>query len=329
MNDIISELANKCNLGCLLESPKRIEGGLLNKMFKVSTTKGNFAFKLINPEVIKRKEGIKNILFTEKVSNIAKKNGIKCISAIEIKNELIHSIKDNYFLIFDWFEGRPIREAELNEDKIKIIAKELSKLHKIDYSSLKNECDIYYELDEINFDFYLSKIKEENIYNLVKEIKNRFSNLDKESIVCLKKIKDKKVISHRDLDLPNVLWNNENMPVIIDWETSGWVNPTLEVIDTAWNWAGGKDFFDKNKYSIFINTYEKEGGNLDDYEIAFKADYKAKLRWFEYNLKRITIFDFLDEEEKKLGEKEVFRSADEIIKFDDYKNDMLNYNKNI
>ena len=329
MNEIISELIKKCNLGSLLEPPKKIEGGLLNKMFKVSTTKGNFAFKLINPEVVKRKDGIKNILFTEKVSNIAKLNGIKCISAIEINNELIHSINGKYFLIFDWFDGRPINESELAEDKIKTVAKELCKLHKIEYNNLKNECDITYELDEINFDFYLSKIKDKNIYNLVKEIKNRFSNLDKESIESLKKIKDKKVISHRDLDLPNVLWNSENIPVIIDWETSGWVNPTLEVIDTAWNWAGGKDFFDKNKYSIFVNTYEKEGGNLDDYEIAFKADYKAKLRWFEYNLKRITIFDFLDEEEKKLGEKEVLRSADEIIKFDDYKNDMLNYNKNI
>ena len=329
MNEIISELIKKCNLGSLLEPPKKIEGGLLNKMFKVSTTKGNFAFKLINPEVVKRKDGIKNILFTEKVSNIAKLNGIKCISAIEINNELIHSINGKYFLIFDWFDGRPLNESELTEDKIKTVAKELCKLHKIEYNNLKNECDITYELDEINFDFYLSKIKDKNIYNLVKEIKNRFSNLDKESIESLKNIKDKKVISHRDLDLPNVLWNSENIPVIIDWETSGWVNPTLEVIDTAWNWAGGKDFFDKNKYSIFVNTYEKEGGNLDDYEIAFKADYKAKLRWFEYNLKRITIFDFLDEEEKKLGEKEVLRSADEIIKFDDYKNDMLNYNKNI
>jgi Ser/Thr protein kinase RdoA (MazF antagonist) len=329
MNEIILELVNKCDLGNISGLPKKIEGGLLNKMFKVSTTKGNYAFKLINPEVAKRKDGIKNLIFTEKVSNIAKLNGIKCISAIEINNELIHSINGKYFLIFDWFDGRPINESELTEDKIKTVAKELCKLHKIEYNNLKNECDITYELDEINFDFYLSKIKDKNIYNLVKEIKNRFSNLDKESIESLKKIKDKKVISHRDLDLPNVLWNSENIPVIIDWETSGWVNPTLEVIDTAWNWAGGKDFFDKNKYSIFVNTYEKEGGNLDDYEIAFKADYKAKLRWFEYNLKRITIFDFLDEEEKKLGEKEVLRSADEIIKFDDYKNDMLNYNKNI
>ena len=323
MNEIISELLKKCNLGILLDQPKKIEGGLLNKIYKVSTTKGNYALKLINPEVIKRKNGIKNILFTEKVSNIAKLNGINCIPAKEINKELIHTINNNNFLIFDWFEGRPITEEELTEDKIKKISKELCLLHKIDFSSLKNECDINYELNEINFDFYLSEIKNKNIYNLVKEIKNRFTELDKESINCLKLLKDKQVISHRDLDLPNVLWNKENLPVIIDWETSGWVNPTLEVIDTAWNWAGGKDFFDKNKFRIFLDNYTKEGGNLNDYEIAFKADYKAKLRWFEYNLKRITVFDFLDEEEIKLGEKEVIRSADEIIKFDEYKNDMI------
>ena len=323
MNEIISELLIKCDLGSLLESPEKIEGGLLNKIFKVSTTKGNFAFKLLNLEVIKRKDGIKNILFTEKVSNIAKLSGIKCIPAKEINNKLIHSIKDNYFLIFDWFEGKSINEEELTEDKIKKISKELCLLHKIDFSKVEKECDIFYELNEIDFDYYLSKIKNQNIYNIIKEIKNRFSELDKESINSLKLLQNKQVISHRDLDLPNVLWNNEDNPVIINWETSGWVNPTLEVIDTAWNWSGGKDYFDKNKYILFLDTYVKEGGNLDDYQIAFKADYKAKLRWFEYNLKRITIFEGLDEEEINLGEKEVMRSADEIIKFDQYRNYMI------
>ena len=154
------------------------------------------------------------------------------------------------------------------------------------------------------------------------DVKNRFSELDKESIKNMEYIKNNLVISHRDLDLPNILWDKNGVPVIIDWETSGLVNPTLEVIDTAWNWAGGKDYFDKNKYKSFLDTYAEQGGKLEDYDKAFKADYKAKLRWFEYNLKRITIFDFLDEEEKILGEKEAIRSADEIKKFDYYSNDM-------
>ena len=322
MNEIIKKIISKYDLGKQIEEPKRIEGGLLNKMFKISTNKGNYALKVINPEVMTREDGKKNIIFTEKVSNIAKSKGIKCIPAYEINGELIHSIEDKHFLIFDWFEGKPITEEELSLEKCNKIAKELALLHKIDFSSIKNECNIYYELDEINFDFYLSKIKNEKIKNLLNDVKNRFSELDKESIKNMEYIKNNLVISHRDLDLPNILWDKNDEPVIIDWETSGLVNPTLEVIDTAWNWAGGKDYFDKNKYKSFLDTYVEQGGKLEDYDTAFNADYNAKLRWFEYNLKRITIFDFLDEEEKILGEKEVIRSADEIKKFDFYSNDM-------
>ncbi len=322
MNEIIKNLIIKCNLGEIIEAPKRIEGGLLNKIFKISTTKGNYALKLLNPEVISRKDGKKNIIFTEKVSNIAKLKGIKCISAHEINGELIHSIENKHFLIFDWFEGKPITEEELTLEKCNKIAKELALLHRINFNEIKNDCDIYYELDEINFDFYLSKINNKEIKKLLNEVKDRFSELDKESIKNMEYIKNNLVISHRDLDLPNILWDKNDEPVIIDWETSGLVNPKLEVIDTAWNWAGGKDFFDKNKYKSFLDTYVQEGGKLEDYDKAFKADFKAKLRWFEYNLKRITMFDFLDDEEKKLGEKEVIRSADEIKKFDFYSLDM-------
>ena len=137
MKKIINDLILKCNLGKIIEEPKKIEGGLLNKMFKISTTKGNYAIKLLNPEVMSRKEGKKNVIFTEKVSNIAKSKGIKCISAYEINGELIHSIEDKNFLIFDWFEGCPVTEEELTLDKCNIIAKELSLLHRIDFSSIK------------------------------------------------------------------------------------------------------------------------------------------------------------------------------------------------
>lgn len=323
MNKIIEELILACNLGVINEEPKKVEGGLLNKMFKVSTTTGNYAIKLLNPEVMSRENGKKNIELTEKISNIAKLNGIKCIPAHEINGQLIHSIKNYNFLIFDWFEGKPISDEQLTIEKCNKIAKELALLHRIDFNKVKNECTKYYELDEINFDFYIPKLTNKEIITLLKDVSDKFKKLDKESIKCMNMIKDKLVISHRDLDLPNVLWDINEEPVIIDWETSGLVNPTLEVIDTAWNWAGGKDYFDKNKYQNFLETYVKEGGNLEDYEIAFKADFKAKLSWFEYNLKRITIFDFLDEEEKALGEKEVLRSADEIQKFDLYSQSMI------
>ena len=101
----------------------------------------------------------KKIIFTENVSNIAKSKGIKCIPAYKINGELIHSIEDKNFLIFEWFEGKPITEEEITLEKCNKIAKELAFLHKIDFSSIKNECNIYYKLNETNFDFYLLKKK--------------------------------------------------------------------------------------------------------------------------------------------------------------------------
>ena len=322
MNEIIKQLISKCDLGILIEEPKRIEGALLNKMFKISTNKGVYVLKALNPEILSREDGKKNAIFTEKVSNIVKSKGIKCIPAYEINGELLHSIEDKHFLIFDWFEGKSITEEELTIEKCNKIAKELALLHQIDFSSIKNECNIYYDLDEINFDFYLSKIKNEKIKNLLNEVKNRFSQLDKESIKNMEYFKNKQVISHRDLDLRNILWDKNDEPVIIDWESCGLINPTSEAIDTAWYWAGGKDYFDKIKYKSFLDTYVEQGGKLEDYDKSFKAVYKPRFNWLEFNLKRITIFDSLDEEEKKLGEKIVISLVDDIKKFDFYSNDM-------
>ena len=41
MNEIIKKLISKNGLGVLKEVPKKIEDGLLNKMFKIATNKGN------------------------------------------------------------------------------------------------------------------------------------------------------------------------------------------------------------------------------------------------------------------------------------------------
>ncbi len=41
------------------------------------------------------------------------------------------------------------------------------------------------------------------------------------------------MISHTDLDRKNVIWQ-KNVPFIIDWEASGYINPTIELIQVAW-----------------------------------------------------------------------------------------------
>jgi len=317
IDNVINKLLEKCDLGGLVDLPIRVSGGLLNRMYKVKTTKGTFAIKQLNPEVMKRKDSLNNHIFAEKVANIAKEKGISCLPAKLIDGSSIQEIEGMYFSIFDWFNGKPIIDEELTIKKCKIVAKELAKLHNIDFSELENNCKAYYDLKEIDWNFYLDKITNVEIKELLNKNIARYSILDKNSIKALNCISNNIVISHRDLDLPNILWN-ENKLMIIDWESTGIVNPVMEVIDTAWNWSGGQNYFDINKFNTFISSYEENGGKIKDFNKAIEADFKAKFGWLEYNLKRVCGIECLDKEEKMLGEKEVIRTIDEINKFDYY-----------
>ncbi len=315
MNIQIKQLVEKCKLGIIQEEPTRVSGGLLNRLYKVQTDKGTFAIKFLNPEVMKRKDAKRNHIFAETVSNKAKENNVNCLPAKIINGEIIQQVDEYSFLIFDWLEGKTVTDKEVTIETSKKIAKELLKIHKVNFGKLKEICKIYYNTKLIDWEFYIQKIENEKIQKMLKENIEKYKELDKQSVKSLEKISKNMVISHRDLDLPNVLWDKNETPVIIDWESAGLINPSMEVIDTAWNWSGGKDYFDKEKFSAFIITYKENSGNLEEFDEALKADYKAKFGWLEYNLKRICGIECIDDEEKILGEKEVIRTIDEINKF--------------
>ena len=160
-----------------------------------------------------------------------------------------------------------------------------------------------------------------------KSVKNQYLHTpkDKKATNVRKEISNNLVVSHRDLDLPNILWDANNNPTIIDWESSGVVNPCEELLETAWDWSGGQNYFDPEKFSCFLNTYKSNGGDLKDLDKAIYSNFKNKSGWLEYNLKRVCKLECLDEEEQKLGEKEVIRVINEIIIF--YKNieDLINF----
>lgn len=317
IDDVIEKLIKQCDLGNLKENPKRVSGGLLNRMYKIATDKGTYAIKLLNPEVMKRPTAIKRHIFAEKVASIAKENGIKSLPSKVINNKNIQKVNGYYFLVFDWVEGKAISEEELTLDKCKKVSVELAKLHKINFDDVKSETKSHYSKEEVDWEFYVQRMTNKKLKNLLLENKDKLHELDKKAIQALKIIENNIVISHSDLDLPNVLWVNDE-PMLIDWESVGAINPSMELIDTAWNWSGGQNYFDIEKFKLFVKTYEENGGDTSEFQLAIDANFKAKFGWLEYNLKRVCGIECLDKEEQILGEKEVERSIDEINKFNFY-----------
>ena len=314
---ILYKLINKLELGNIEQEICRVSGGLLNRMYKVISSSGVYAVKHLNPEVMKRPNAINNHIFAEKIANIAKINGIQCIAANVYNGYSLQEIDNNYFLIFDWFEGKSITDKEITLDKVKKVAKQLANLHQINFNNIPNSSDLGKSSIEVNWNYYLKKIDDTEIKELLARNINYLIELDKKSTIASLKNSHNKVISHRDLDLPNILWDNNENPVLIDWESSGLVNPCEELLETAWDWSGGQDYFDKEKFDCFIETYKLNGGNIETLKEAILANFKNKAGWLEYNMKRVCKIECLDEEEQKLSKKEVIRVINEIIKFYD------------
>ena len=315
INLLINNLINKLELGKLIDEPDRVMGGLLNRMYKVTTSNGIYAIKHLNPEVMKRENAKKNHILAEKIANMAKKNTINCLPAKIINGTALQEFEGNYFFIFDWFEGKAINEDEITINHVQKISALLAKLHNIDFGEIKNECNLGTEIIEVNWDFYISKVENKEIKELLINKKEYLTELDKMSTNARKEILNNLVVSHRDLDLPNILWDSNNIPTIIDWESSGVVNPCEELLETAWDWSGGQEYFDEEKFRYFIHTYKNNGGDLKDLGKAIYSNFKNKSGWLEYNLKRVCKLECIDDEEQQLGEKEVIRVVNEILKF--------------
>jgi len=126
------------------------------------------------------------------------------------------------------------------------------------------------------------------------------------------------VISHRDLDPKNVMWDQDN-PIIIDWEAAGYINPMQELIETAIYWSESEmENIDKERFLAVIGSYRKRYGTLHaNWRMVLVSGFLGKLGWLEYSLKRSLWIECTDEEEQKMGTTQVTGTINSIIRYAD------------
>ncbi|MGE0207183.1 MAG: phosphotransferase, partial [Candidatus Babeliales bacterium] len=132
------------------------------------------------------------------------------------------------------------------------------------------------------------------------------------------------VISHGDLDQKNVMWTDENQPLLIDWESARKLNPTYEIINAALDWSGITTGFNKELFCSMIYAYKEAGGIIDMRYIdaAFWGVLGNWINWMVYNIKRV--IEPQNFEEKKLGEAQVHQVLPTILNIYKVKHELIN-----
>lgn len=310
MNDYFKKVCSNLNLGFLIGDATVINGGITNRMYKVETTKGVYAVKIINKSNIRKNPRLlQNIELSENISNIAKENNINVISAIKFNNQYIQKIGDEKLLIYNWFDGKILLTREITLDNVKTIANMLARLHKIKIKHNIN-CTKYQKVDYQKY-YNLLKDNKEEWAKIFVENYNKLIEVYEKAYSCYCKLSNQKSYVHKDLNRTNIMWK-ENIPYIIDWETSTIGNPSLDFFNSAWFLTADVN---EEKYYTFAKEYLSINNLEDDINIASYAAIIDECNWLEFSLKRAIGIQSKDESEINLGKNSVVPSLTEILNY--------------
>lgn len=313
----IEKLVKQYRLGDRVLSIQEITGGLLHKMYKVQTEKAVFAIKELNPAVMSKKEAYNNFVVSERVARIAKRGGINAVCALQFNKKVVLNVDGSYFMVFDWIDAHALNAEQVQTEHCEIIGQTLAKIHNIDFFGQRIKRK-HVQASLLDFRRYIPLEKEPYAETLQADVE--LLSLNARAVAAINNLNDSLTVSHSDLDRKNVLWQNFT-PYIIDWEASGCVNPTAELVQTAWYWAGGDvENFDACKFERVIASYAQtyNGKMCADYDDLVYANLYPKLAWLEYNLNRSLV---KERETAQAADNEVTNSLKEIeycvSRFDD------------
>ncbi|MBR2717742.1 MAG: phosphotransferase [Clostridia bacterium] len=258
----LTKLCPLLQLGEVIAPPAPVSGGLLHKMFRVETARGVFAVKRLNPEVMMR-PGALNNMRTGEAANAA----FEGFAAFDVCASMggVTQVEGSYFIVYPWVEGRSVFPPEITAEHCRVMGHVLGSIHQVGVHipGMEREMDVRSPFD----------------WSMAGDA--RLPRWDAAAREGLRRLRGVQVVSHRDLDPKNVMWQGMR-PCVIDWEAAGYVNPWQELIELLNYWAD-----DEEKARAMIAAYEEHIDLTDaDWEAALAAGMDGMLGWLHYCLNR-------------------------------------------
>ena len=319
---MIEKIVKKFNLGNLISTPSRVSGGLTHKMYMVETDKGKYVVKLLNPNIMKRDRALSNFERADSLEKILEENKIPCIYALEFNGKKIQKIDNQYFYIYNWYDGKILQQDEVTKKNAKLIGKVMANIHNID---IKKHMNTIPE-KSISFDYYINLAKEQKseIYDYLYDKLDVLNESMRKGNEAIKKAIAVSTICHNDLDRKNVLWIDDEYR-IIDLECLCYSNPYLDLFESALCWSGyEKCSFNSSLFKEFIKYY-KDNTKLD-MDINWEDIYylnNGRLEWLHYNIRRALLIECSSKEEQELGIKDVKETIKDVIYYNSIKKRIL------
>jgi thiamine kinase-like enzyme len=279
-------------------------------MWKLDTSKGSYAIKQLSKDIKLTTKVKKAYELTEQIADTFKQYGIPAISALAVQGHHLIEIKGTAFLVYPWVDAKVLNQDMISEKHALQIACLLAKMHLLNLP--------FSEMGDVEFDIHpddtiIQLINDAIVFqasfaSILKDNQNRVITINHTYQNAIPLLKEHIVISHGDLDQKNVLWDQNNTPILIDWESARKLNPTYEIINAALDWSGiTSPKFNKQVCINMIQAYQIAGGKLDQRHVkaAIYGVLGNWLNWMFYNISRACSTDPNGSEQRAIGTEQV------------------------
>lgn len=333
---IIIALCKKYLLGELQNTPLPVEGGLLHRMYHVVTDQGNYAMKLLNPDIMRRPAALQNTINSERIAeNFAHKAGeiIPVVPALKLQGQHLLSLRPDYegaysaeaagdtdavyALVYPWREAHSLFAPEIGVSHCRRIGRVLGQIH---HSELQLEGIEREQARRPLYDWqgYMTMADEQQVPWLP-EYRAMLPNLtrwDLAATQAMEAVASFQIISHRDLDPKNVLWQGEE-PWIIDWEAAGYINPYQELLEVLNYWGrNGDGNYSCDLCHALLQEYTRYIDLRNtDWTPIFACSYDGMLGWLEYTLKKSLGLEG-DDQARMQGPEQLLAAYAELRRYD-------------
>lgn len=276
-----------------------VSGGLLHTMYRVETATGIYAVKALNPEVIRRPKALQNMICSERITHELEQV-VPLVAAKKLDGNHVVKWEGTWFMVFDWLDGTSVFAPDITAEHCAKIGELLGKIHAADV-----QAEGVYPETEVRKEYDWKLLEDDYLPELV--------TLDEEVVRALRTMSAHQVISHRDLDPKNVMWQ-AGKPYIIDWEAAGYVNPYQELVEVLNYWiadeAGNQKY---RKFEALMTAYATHVPVASvDWDTVLLCSFDGMLGWLEYNVRRAAGLTGNNAKDREEGKKQVAFTIAEI-----------------
>jgi Ser/Thr protein kinase RdoA (MazF antagonist) len=240
-------LCLRYGLGELAAAPQPVAGGLIHRLYRLPTTTGTFAVKVLDPQIMRQPSIRAEFRRTEQIAAMFASLGVPAILALEGSGGTVQDIGTITVIVYPWCAGEMLPKSAAAPYQARQIGAILGRIHTLNLR-LPGErppgpASRRKPMPAQEWKTLVERGQEQGI-EWAAALEAALPDLlrwDKAGQEAERWLPQAQIISHCDLDQKNVLWLDDNALVVIDWESAGPTRPAAELIGAALDWSGQSD----------------------------------------------------------------------------------------